>query len=92
MNGRTLFARLPRCSNGFAHVLVVEESADSIILEVHNKNEESRIETKYFLLLEENHPLVEAILRNDNRLLVGRSELKEKYGKQFSDFGTVPVQ
>lgn len=92
MNGRMLFARLPRCSDGFAHILVVEESDDSIILEVHNRNVESRIETKYFLLLEESHPLVEAILGSENRLLVEKSNLRKNFGVNFSDFRTVPVQ
>ncbi|MCF7843624.1 hypothetical protein K9M47_01865 [Candidatus Gracilibacteria bacterium] len=68
---------LPGCSSGHKHVLVVEESLNSIILELHNREKGNESDAKYFLPLPESHPLIEAIFKDNNRLRVEKAEIRK---------------
>lgn len=84
-----LFSSLPLCSDGNKHVLVVEDSLSSVILELHDKEKGNQLDAKYFISLNESHPLVTTILENENRIQVEKADLRIKFGINFSDFRTI---
>lgn len=84
-----LFTGLPRCSSGYRHVLVVEESHEAVVVVLHNQEEKTPDEAKYFLALPETHVLVASILENNNRLLVQIADMRKNYGITFCEFRTI---
>ncbi len=84
-----LFTGLPRCSIGYRHVLIVEESHEAIVVVLHNQEEKTPDEAKYFLSLPEAHILVTSILANNGILHIQKMDLRKNYGVTFCEFRTI---
>lgn len=87
---QSMFGSLPKCAEGFVHILVTEEADTVITLEIYSDLNKNHYHALYYITLPSDHPIILAIKSEKGTLDLEKSELRDIYGLQISTFTIVP--
>jgi hypothetical protein len=86
----SILGNLPKCAEGFVHILVTVEAGSLITLEIHSDLNKNHFYALYYITLPNDHPVILAIKSEKGILDLEKSELRDVYGLRMSDFTTAP--